>query len=61
MEGENDPKPDRKLDFASLPGLLIVYREEQLSIQRRLSEALDRIQKLEQQLTEILARLTPGG
>jgi hypothetical protein len=35
------------LDKESIPGLLIVYREDQLSLHKKLSEAFDRIEKLE--------------
>lgn len=43
----------RKLDPNSLPGLGIVIREEQLSIQRRLADALDRIATLEREVKRL--------
>jgi hypothetical protein len=50
---EGDRKP---IDSNSIPGLVIVVREEQLSIQRRLSEALDRIAELEREVKQLKER-----
>lgn len=38
---------DHKIDPQSLPGLLVLVREEQLGVHRKLSELIERLDSLE--------------